>query len=175
MPSAVMFNLYTKFLMDAIVSKGKTQNSERFSTSEHTVGCLSCLLTVYEKAENMGCLTEDHACQHVSLYLQLGNLDEARNLAEKFCSGKFSGAVCLWLLRVSVEMKYVTRKCPSPSKADLLSIFELLRNVLTKVAVSEAEDLWLMVCNPYSHFILKYRQTGHFVIVSILVFGIYPL
>lgn len=170
-----MFNLYTKFLMDAIVSREKTKNSEPFSTSEHTVGSLSHLLMVYEKAENMGCLTEDLACQHVSLYLQLGKLDETRKLAEKFCNGKFSGAVYLWLLRVSVEMKYVTRKCPSPSKADLLSIFELLRNVLTKVAISEAEGLWLMVCNPYSNFILKYCQTGHFILAYILVFGSNPL
>lgn len=151
LPSAVMFNLYTKFLMDAIVSREKTKNSEPFSTSEHTVGSLSHLLMVYEKAENMGCLTEDLACQHVSLYLQLGKLDEARKLAEKFCNGKFSGAVYLWLLRVSVEMKYVTRKCPSPSKADLLSIFELLRNILTKVAISEAEGLWLMALKFFSN------------------------
>ena len=170
-----MFNLYTKFLMDAIVSGEKTQNSEPFNDFEPSVGSLSHLLMVYEKAENMGCLTEELACQHVSLYLQLGKLDEARKLAEKFCGGKFSGTVHLWLLRVSVEMKYITRKCPSPSRADLLSVFELLRSILTKVAISEAEGLWLMVCYPYSNFILKICQTGHFISVYILFFGTNPL
>lgn len=160
-----MFNLYTKFLMDAIVSGEKTQNSEPFNASEPTIGSLSHLLMVYEKAENMGCLTEGLACQYVSLYLQLGKLDEARRLAEKLCSGKLSGAVHLWLLRVSVEMKYITRKWPSPSKADMLSTFELLRNILTKVPISEAEGLWLTVCCPYSNFILKFFQTFHFIII----------
>lgn len=169
-----MFNLYTKFLLDAIASaeKTQTQNSNPFSTSDHTVAFLSHLFRVYEKAEKMGCATEDLACQHVSLYLQLGKVDEAKKLAEKLCSEQiFLGAVHLWVLRISAEMKYVTRKGP-PSKADLLSIFEILKNVITKVTVSEAEDLWLMVCDPLSNFVLKYCKIGCFIIVHILVFGI---
>ncbi|RVW46023.1 U3 small nucleolar RNA-associated protein 6-like [Vitis vinifera] len=73
-----------------------------------------------------------------NMYLEPSN----DNLA---CSVTCRGSIFM-ALRVSVEMKYVTRKCPSPSKADLLSIFELLRNILTKVAISEAEGLWLMYC-----------------------------
>uniref|UniRef100_A0A5B6ZWP1 U3 small nucleolar RNA-associated protein 6 n=1 Tax=Davidia involucrata TaxID=16924 RepID=A0A5B6ZWP1_DAVIN len=144
-PSAMMFNLYTKFLMDAIVHKNEeTQSSVPFSTSDHTLDPISHMLEVYEKAESMGCITEDLACQHVSFYLQLGRLDDARELAEKLCNGKLSDSVQLWFLRLSIEMRSVAKKSPSPTKADLLSIFELLKNVMRKVTISEAETLWLM-------------------------------
>jgi U3 small nucleolar RNA-associated protein 6 len=135
----MMFNLYAKFLMGVIVpQEEENQNSVLSSPTSH-------LLTVYEKAETMGCITEDLACQHISFYLQLGRLDEARKLAEKLCSGKLSDSVQLWLLRVSIEIRSVTKDSPSPSKAALLSIFELLRKVLTNVSISKAESLWLMV------------------------------
>lgn len=141
-PSAMMFNLYAKFLMGVIApQEEENQNSV---LSSPTVDYISHLLTVYEKAETMGCITEDLACQHISFYLQLGRLDEARKLAEKLCSGKLSDSVQLWLLRVSIEIRSITNDSPSPSKADLLSIFELLRKVLTNVSVSKAESLWLM-------------------------------
>lgn len=140
----MMFNLYAKFLMGVIApQEEENQNSV---LSSPTVDYISHLLTVYEKAETMGCITEDLACQHISFYLQLGRLDEARKLAEKLCSGKLSDSVQLWLLRVSIEIRSVTNDSPSPSKADLLSIFELLRKVLTNVSISKAESLWLMVC-----------------------------
>lgn len=140
----MMFNLYAKFLMGVIVpQEEENQNSV---LSSPTVDYISHLLTVYEKAETMGCITEDLACQHISFYLQLGRLDEARKLAEKLCSGKLSDSVQLWLLRVSIEIRSVTKDSPSPSKADLLSIFELLRKVLANVSISKAESLWLMVC-----------------------------
>ncbi|KAA8515521.1 hypothetical protein F0562_018868 [Nyssa sinensis] len=144
-PSALMFNLYTKFLMDAIVSKkGDSQSSGLPSVSDHILDPISHMLTVYEKAESMRCVTESLACQHISFYLQLGRLDEARELAERLCNGKLSDSVQLWVLRLSIEMKSVTKKSLFPSKTDFLSIFELLKNVLTKVPISEAESLWLM-------------------------------
>ncbi|KAJ0017649.1 hypothetical protein Pint_09885 [Pistacia integerrima] len=141
-PSAKMLDQYTKFLTDIITPNGgETKVSEPSSHIEH---CISHLLTVYEKAEAMGCLTEDIACRYISLYLQLGRLDEARKLAEKLCSGTHSDSIQLWLLMVSVEVRCVTKNSASPSKADMLSIFELLRSILTKFSVSEAESLWLM-------------------------------
>ena len=93
----------------------------------------------------MGCITEDLACQHISFYLQLGRLEEARKLAEKLCSGKLSDAVNLWVVRLSIEMRIVTNRSVSPSKFDLLPVFELLKSILTRTAVWKAESLWLMV------------------------------
>ncbi|KAK9227687.1 hypothetical protein WN943_012742 [Citrus x changshan-huyou] len=141
-PSSMIFDLYTKFLMDMIApKKEETRDSELPSHVEHYI---SHLLTVYEKAKAMGCLTEDIAHRYVTLYLQLGKLDEARKLAAKLCSGKLSDSVQLWLLRISVEIRCVTRNSFSPSKADMLSIFELLKCILTKVSALESESLWLM-------------------------------
>ncbi|XP_057960911.1 uncharacterized protein LOC131152959 [Malania oleifera] len=142
-PSSMMFNLYINFFMD-VLPKGEAKSSTLLSASGHTVDYISYLLEVFERAEAMGCLTEDLACQHISVCLQLKTVDEARRLAEKLCCGKLSNAVQLWLLRISIEMKCVTKKSPSPSKADLLSIFELLRNVLIEASISEVESLWLM-------------------------------
>ncbi|KAL5578821.1 hypothetical protein UlMin_011263 [Ulmus minor] len=154
LPSATMFNLYEKFLLGLIVpQKGENQNSD-IDTQRATY--VSHLLLVYEKAEKMGCITEDLACQHVSFYLQQGRLDEARKLAEKFCREKFSDSIQLWQLRVSLEIRHVTRDSPSPSKADLLSVFGILKDILTKASVSKAESLWLMAlkffANQKEHF-----------------------
>lgn len=144
MPSSMMFDQYTKFFMDILASSG--EEAKVCQSSSHVEHYVSHLLTVYEKAEAMGCFTEDIACRYLSLYLQLGRLDEACKLAVKLCSGKLSESVQLWLLRVSIEVRCATRNASSPSKADILSIFELLRSILTKVSVSEAESLWFMVC-----------------------------
>nr|XP_023919476.1 U3 small nucleolar RNA-associated protein 6 homolog [Quercus suber]POF25254.1 u3 small nucleolar rna-associated protein 6 like [Quercus suber] len=141
-PSAMMFNLYAKFLMGVIAPP--EQENQNSLLPSHTVNYTSHLLMVYEKAETMGYITEDLACQHISFYLQLGQLDEARKLAEKLCSGKLSDSAQLWLLRVSIEIRCITKDYSSPSKADLQSIFELLTKVLPKVSISKAESLWLM-------------------------------
>ncbi|KAL5773281.1 hypothetical protein ACOSQ2_013205 [Xanthoceras sorbifolium] len=148
-PSAMMFNRYAKFLMDIIGPK--VGENEDLEPSSHIVHSISHLLTVYEKAEAIGCLTEDIACRYISLYLQLGRLNEAQKLAEKLCSGKLSDSVKLWLLRVSIEVRCVTRNSPSPSKADMLSVFELLRSILTKASISEAESLWLMALKLFAN------------------------
>ncbi|KAI8002026.1 hypothetical protein LOK49_LG09G00307 [Camellia lanceoleosa] len=151
LPSAIMFTLYTRFLKDAIVHKnGETQSSRVFSPDDHTKDPISCILMVYERAESMGCITEDLACQHVSFYLQLGRLEEARKLAEKLCNGKLSDAVDLWVLRLSIEMRCVTEKSSS-SKADILPVFELLKNVLKEMVVRKAESLWIMALKFFSN------------------------
>ncbi|KAL6986568.1 hypothetical protein U1Q18_052123, partial [Sarracenia purpurea var. burkii] len=145
-PSAMMFNLYIKFLRNIIVHKnGETRSSVTSSTPAHTVDPISRILEVYEMAEKMGCISEDLACQHISFCLQLGRLEEARKLAEKLCNGKLSDAVDLWVLRFSIEMRCVTERSGSLSKADLQYVFELLKTVLTKMAVWKAESLWLLV------------------------------
>lgn len=149
LPSPVLFNLYTKFFMDVVALKGG--NIERSQSSGNMHSYISQLLMVYEKAETMGCVDEDLACKHVSLYLQLGRLNEARDMAGKLCSGKLSDSMQLLLLRVSVELRCLTKNYTSLDKADLVSIFDLLRNVLTKASVSETEQLWLVV----SHYFQK--------------------
>ncbi|KAM7260990.1 hypothetical protein ACFE04_026465 [Oxalis oulophora] len=134
-PSAEMYQFYTKFLMDNI---GDAQTIE--SSSDYT----SQLLTVYEDAERMGCLSEDLACQYVSFYLEIGRIDEGRKLAEKLCCGKFSNSAKLWLLRASVEIRCIFVNSSFPSKAELVSLFELLKDVLGRVPISDAGSLWLM-------------------------------
>lgn len=149
MPSTEMFSFYTSFWKDVIAPKGEdSQVFEPTDVSDKTVEFTSRLFKVFEKAESMGCITEDLAYHHISLYLELGRLEEARNLAEKFSNGKLSCSVKVWVLRVSIEMKWTTRESASLSKDDLRSVFELLQNVLSKVAISEAESLWHMVWNP---------------------------
>ncbi|XP_059624280.1 uncharacterized protein LOC132267202 [Cornus florida] len=170
-PSAMMFNLYTKFLMDFVVPKnGETQSSVILSTSDHSLDPISHMLTVYGRAENMGCVTEDLACQHISFYLQLGRLDEARELSEKLCNGKLSHSVCLWVLRLSLEMKCIAKKSHS-NKADPQSIFLLLKDVLTKVAISEADSLWLMALKFFSDQRRYFDKLMELSLVSLAQFG----
>lgn len=162
-PSASMFDCYAKFLMDVIHFKDQgSQSIEHLSAASHAMDPISHLLVVYEKAETMGCITEDLACQHVSFLLQLGKVDEAKTLVEKLCSGKFSEAVQLWALRFSIEMRFI-QKNGTPNKTALSSIFEALRNVLLKVPISEAETIWLMALKYFSahkQFLDKLLETS---------------
>ncbi|WCJ20194.1 hypothetical protein M5689_002444 [Euphorbia peplus] len=142
LPSPAMFSLYTKFCMDVLTPKrDENEFSGASNLIEHTI---SRLLKIYEKAETSGTISEDLACEYVLFHVQLGKIDEARKLAEKLCSGKLSDSVKLWLLRASIEIRYFTKNIPQPSKADMDSVFELLRRVLTKAKTAEAEDLWVM-------------------------------
>ncbi|KDP20729.1 hypothetical protein JCGZ_21200 [Jatropha curcas] len=141
-PSPILFNLYAKFFMDAVAPK--REENQLSKLSNHAEDIISYLLTIYEKAETFGCITEDLACEYVSFFIQLGRLDEAGKLADKFCNGNFSDSVKLWILRASLEIRCFTNNIPGPSKVDLRSIFGLFRSVLTKVSISEAEDLWMM-------------------------------
>ncbi|XP_073309174.1 uncharacterized protein [Primulina huaijiensis] len=144
LPSASMFNVYVKFLMDAASDEGGDRETNTFLTKHgHAIKVVSHLETVFEKAENLCCMTEDLACLHVSFLLQLRKLDEAKRLVEKLCSGKFSNAVHLWTLRLSIEMRHI-QGVSSHNKADQPYIFELLSNVLIKVSILEAENIWLM-------------------------------
>ncbi|CAI0628151.1 unnamed protein product [Linum tenue] len=138
-PCSVMFDLYTKFLMDIIVPKdGNVQ------LCDCTEDWISHLLTAYEKAKLVGCMSEDLACKYASLHLQLGRFDEARKLAGELCSGDLSNSSQLWLLRASMEIRHFTKDVLSQSKASLDSIFFLVRDALTKVPLSKSEELWLM-------------------------------
>ncbi|KAI3948872.1 hypothetical protein MKX01_022286 [Papaver californicum] len=152
MPSTEMFSFYANFWKDVIASKGEdSQVFELTNFSDKAVEFTSRLFKVFEKAESMGSITEDLAYHHISLYLELGRLEEARNLAEKFSNGKLSSSVKVWVLRVSIEMKWVTRESASLSKDDLRSVFELLQNVFSEVAISEAESLWHMAIKFFSN------------------------
>jgi U3 small nucleolar RNA-associated protein 6 len=144
----MMFNLYIKFLMDAIAPKGGENDPSKVSSPSEDY--ISHLLVVYEKADVVGYMTEDLACQYVSFYLQLGRFDEARKLADRLCSGKLSDSEKLWILRASMEIKSFTDDTSAPSKDDFQYVLGLLRSALTKVSISQAEDLWLMVCSLYS-------------------------
>ncbi|XP_065880160.1 uncharacterized protein [Euphorbia lathyris] len=142
LPSPAMFKLYAKFFMDVLTPK--REEKEFSGLSSHIEDYISHLLKIYETAETLGIISEDLACEYVLLHLQLRRLDEARKLAEKLCTGKLSDSVKLWLLRASIEIRYVTKNIPQPSKADMDSVFELLRRVLTKAKIAEAEDFWIM-------------------------------
>ncbi|KAK6917755.1 U3 small nucleolar RNA-associated protein 6 [Dillenia turbinata] len=134
-PSATIFKLFTKFIKDIIGSEiADAQSSGPIDTPY--------LLEVYKKAEKMGCLDEELAQQHISLYLQLGKYHEAQQLAINLCDGKFSNSAQIWYLRLSIEMRHIASST-SP-RDDLRAVFEPLRKILTKLTVSEAENLWLM-------------------------------
>lgn len=165
-----MVNFYTKFLMGVIVStKGEKEIS---GLSGPFTTFIPNLFEVFEKAETMGCITEDLACQHISFYLQLGRLDEARKLAEKLCHEIFSYSIRLWLLKASLEIRQITRSSVSSSKADLQSIYRLIKDVLTKAHISKAESLWLMVLTyTFSHCLLTFVYL--FWLRSNLFFGDY--
>ncbi|XP_052183683.1 uncharacterized protein LOC127795817 [Diospyros lotus] len=145
LPSDEMFSRYTRFLREVIGQKnGDAQSPGAICPSGHALDLISHTLVVYERAESEGCITEDLACQYVSFYMQARRLEEARKLAEKLCNGKLSNAVELWVLRLSLEMRCVTERSGFPSKADLMSVFELLKSVLREMAVWKAKSLWLM-------------------------------
>ncbi|PHT37020.1 hypothetical protein CQW23_24720 [Capsicum baccatum] len=133
-------------------------------------GRMKKLLVVYEKAETMGCITEDLACQYVSFLLQLEKVDEARTLAAKFCSGKFSEAVRLWALRFSTEMRFIENNC-TPNKAALSSFFEPLRNVLLEVPISEAETIWLMALKYFSTHKKFFHKLVEISMISLAKYG----
>ncbi|KAH7858849.1 hypothetical protein Vadar_028680 [Vaccinium darrowii] len=140
-PSATMFTLYMRFLRDIIGHRsGETQSSGRFSNSDSTVDPISHALMVYERAESLGCITEDLDCQHISFFMELGRLEEARKLAEKLRSGKLADSVDVWVLRLSVEMRCVTNRS-----------VELLKTVFTRMAVSKAERLWILALKFFSN------------------------
>ncbi|PWA65497.1 hypothetical protein CTI12_AA332780 [Artemisia annua] len=142
-PSSTIFDLYIKFLMDAI-----GRNDLKLSDSSgNDIDLVSHVLMVFEKAQSMGCITEDLACQHVSFLLELRRLDDARSLAEKLCNAELSEAVNLWVLRLSIEMRRIT----TPSKDDFSFMFDLLQKPLRKVNVLKAESLWLMGLKYFSN------------------------
>ncbi|KAL8461458.1 hypothetical protein ACS0TY_032796 [Phlomoides rotata] len=144
-PSSTMFELYVKFLMDAVNDDNRDgEAAVHFESQGQAIELVSHIDDVFGKAESLGCLTEELACQHISFLLNLQKLNEAKMLTEKLCSGKFPNAVHLWSLRLSIEMGFIQNNTISSSKADLQRIFELLRNILMKVNVSEAETLWNM-------------------------------
>ncbi|KAK7345689.1 hypothetical protein VNO77_16299 [Canavalia gladiata] len=90
-PSGTMFSLYANFLTGIVAPKERKTNIT--GSSGHASNYISHLLSIYERAESMGCITEDLACKHVSLHLELRQLDEARKLAAKLCSGKVAESV----------------------------------------------------------------------------------
>ncbi|RDX88189.1 U3 small nucleolar RNA-associated protein 6-like protein, partial [Mucuna pruriens] len=147
-PSGTMLSLYAIFLTGIVAPK--EEETDITGSSGCAVNYIPHLLSIYERAESMGCITEDLACKHVSLHLQLRQLDEARKLAAKFCSGKLAESVEFWGLRITIEIRCITRSS-SPSDADLQSLFELLRQILTKASVSKSENLWLMALKFYAN------------------------
>lgn len=137
MPSVVMFDIYIKFLTNVISARGEIENSGYYSVY------VSHLMRVFGHADAMGCLNEDLACQYIMLYNNIGNFDGAMKLAENFSEGKYSDFRQVWILRVTEQMKH-TRESGISYKAHLSSIFDLLKRMVKKVAVSDAEAVWVM-------------------------------
>uniref|UniRef100_A0A0D9WUM8 Suppressor of forked domain-containing protein n=1 Tax=Leersia perrieri TaxID=77586 RepID=A0A0D9WUM8_9ORYZ len=160
LPTSRMYSLYAKFWMGVLFDDTEDSISlfhgGEFDASEFT----SSILKVYQNAELCGCLTEELACQYVSLYLRLGGLEdapgrleEAKNLAKKLCNGPLSHAADLWNLRASIEMKSLATATGSSSfsKENLNSLFDLLSVALSKLSISEAEGLWHTAMKLFSH------------------------
>ncbi|XP_051125574.1 uncharacterized protein LOC127247659 [Andrographis paniculata] len=144
-PSASMVEAYVKFLMDAVNSESQGGDTAiQFHFDGNTTDLILHLQTVFENAETLDCTTEDLACQHVSLLLQQGKVNDAKMLVENLCSGKFLDGVQLWSLRLSIEMKCIQNRSSSPEKSDLVFIFELFKTIWMRVSISKAENLWIM-------------------------------
>jgi U3 small nucleolar RNA-associated protein 6 len=151
LPTSRMYSLYAKFWMGVLFADTEDSISLFHGGEFDASGFTSCILKVYQNAESSGCLTEDLACQYVSLYLRLGGLEEApgrleeaRNLAKKLCNGPLSHAADLWNLRASIEMKSLATSTgiSSFSKENLSSLFDLFNVALPKLPIPEAEELW---------------------------------
>ncbi|CAL5077459.1 unnamed protein product [Urochloa decumbens] len=159
LPTSKMYSLYAKFWMDVLDpdredSIASFQNSD-FDASEFT----SAILKVYESAESCGCLTGDLACQYVSLCLKLERLEEAKNLAERFCNGSLSDAANLWSLRVSMEINSVATAGSSQfSKENLSCLFDLFNTVLSKLPITQTEGLWHMTMKLFSHEKMYFKK-----------------
>ncbi|XP_010438495.1 PREDICTED: U3 small nucleolar RNA-associated protein 6 homolog [Camelina sativa] len=147
--SSSMFEIYIKFLMEAIVQSNGDDDEN--SLLANPVGdYITHIINVYQKADETGCLTEELADEYVSLYLKLGKTHEGKKLAEKLCSGKFTASAKLWLSRVSIEIRSLSGNS-TPSKAELQTVFELLSNAWKNVPISESESLWLMAFKFFAH------------------------
>lgn len=155
LPTSKMYSLYANFWLGVVFSDREDSISlfhdADFDASEFT----SSILKVFENAESCGYLSEDLACQYVSLCLKLGRseeaperLEEAKNLAEKLCSGPLSQAANLWNLRASIEIKSLATATGSASfsEENLSSLFDLFNIVLPKLSITKAEGLWHTVC-----------------------------
>ncbi|KAJ4753404.1 U3 small nucleolar RNA-associated protein 6-like protein [Rhynchospora pubera] len=165
MPTGRMFSFYAKFWTDVLCEPGLNVLPES--------GCdefnfASSLVKVYQQAESSGCLTERLACDYVRCHVEIGNLKEARELAERLCSGShFSGSGELWVLRASVELKWVTFESSLLGKETLESLLCIVKRTAEKVPVSEAEDLWLLALKIFLN------DKGYFEkLVKIAVFAI---
>ncbi|CAN6196624.1 unnamed protein product [Urochloa humidicola] len=172
LPTPAMYSLYAKFWMDVLYPDGEDsiaafQNSE-FDASEFT----SSILKVYESAESFGCLTGDLACQYVSLCLKLERLEEAKNLAEKFCNGPLSDAANLWSLRVSMEINSHATAGSSPiSKENLGCLFDLFSTVLSKLPITQTEGLWHMAMKFFSHEKIYFKKLVECAMLSLSLAG----
>lgn len=173
LPNSKMYSLYAKFWMDVLYPDREDsitlfQDSE-FDASEFT----SSILKLYENAESCGCLTEDLACQYISLYLKLERLEEAKTLAEKLCDGPLSNAAKLWSLRASMEINSIaTAPGSSPlSKENLSSLFDLFSTVLSKLSVTEAEGLWHMAMKLFFHDKVCFEKLVKIAMLSLSLAG----
>ncbi|XP_078428629.1 U3 small nucleolar RNA-associated-like protein [Wolffia australiana] len=133
-PSAKMYSLFAKFF-DELLSSLSTLG---ISIDEFD----SNIVKIFKKAESSGFMSDDLAHQYVSIFLHLGNWDEARRLAEKLCAGTNSKGPKLWNLRISMEMKYRLNGSAVIGTADLDSIFSLFKLAADRVPVSESVALW---------------------------------
>lgn len=152
-PSAKMYGYYAKFLQD-LIDLDKSESVDGLHFIRKFVSNIEEIMTnlpkLYERASCSGCSNEDLAEQHVSFLLKVGDVDAARKLATKFCTGEFSKAVKLWVLRMSLEIKSVMMKSETMSKADLHYLFELFKKTLMGMPVSDARDLWHMAMEFFS-------------------------
>ncbi|XP_020590803.1 U3 small nucleolar RNA-associated protein 6 homolog [Phalaenopsis equestris] len=145
LPSVKMFFFFVKFWSD-VTCPESMMRKVGLDVSEFSL----FLKKAYEKAESTGCLIEDLACLYISFYLQDANLEKARKMAEKLCSGKLSEAAAVWLLRISIEINCLADKTSSMSKDDLDHIFQLLECVLNRLPLSKAEGLWFLALKVFS-------------------------
>ncbi|KAG6547104.1 hypothetical protein Mapa_011355 [Marchantia paleacea] len=153
-PSAHMFELYARFLLDILDmdstdldSSTSPDSSIRNKTYRHDIA--DELIELYERALVAGFVSEALVKGHLEILLRSGMVHEAAELGRNFCerldTRKFAS---LWEWRISLELGQMSL---STSNVDsMLAISKLLQQALTCVPLSDARRLYLMAMEFYT-------------------------
>lgn len=148
-PSAHMFELYARFLLDILDmdstdldSSTSPDSSVKNKTNRHDIA--DELIELYNRALVAGFVSEALVKGHLEILLRSGMVDEAAELGRNFCerldTKKFAS---VWEWRISLELGQISL---SFSNVDsMLAISKLFQQALTCVPLSDARRLYLMV------------------------------
>ena len=136
-----MFALFAKFFSDLSSQDIDGMHDSLCNLGISMIDFDENIVNMFTKAKSCGHMNDDLADQFISYYLHVGRLNEAKKTAEDFCGGILSNGPKLWSLRISLEMKSIVEGSPVLSAPELNRIFNLFKEAISKVSVSESETL----------------------------------